>query len=104
MFEINDDGSLNEACDFHQHVGGSMVQADRQNEPHAHSVTMAPSNNQLIVCDLGLDKVLVYDIDHEAGKIVLNEDASADRGQVKVRATSRSTPTAPPRSLSTRSV
>ena len=78
MFAINDDGSLNEACDFHQHVGGSMVQADRQNEPHAHSVTMAPSNNQLIVCDLGLDKVCVYDIDHDAGKIVLNEDASAD--------------------------
>ena len=78
MFEINDDGSLNETCDFHQHVGGSMVEPTRQNEPHAHSVTVSPGNNQLIVCDLGLDKVLVYDIDHDGGKLVLNEGASVD--------------------------
>ncbi len=78
MFAINEDGSLNEACDFHQHVGGSNVVPSRQGEPHAHSVTVDPTNRRLIVCDLGLDKVLVYDIDHEAGKINLNEDASAD--------------------------
>ena len=78
MFEVNGDGSINEACDFHQHEGGSMVEPSRQNEPHAHSVTVSPGNNQLIVCDLGLDKVLVYDIDHDGGKLVLNEGASVD--------------------------
>ena len=70
--------AFNEACDFHQHEGGSMVEPSRQNEPHAHSVTVSPGNNQLIVCDLGLDKVLVYDIDHDGGKLVLNEGASVD--------------------------
>ena len=78
MFEVNADGSLNEACDFHQHLGGSNVEPSRQDGPHAHSVTVSPNNNQLIVCDLGLDKILVYDIDHEGGKLVLNEGASVD--------------------------
>ena len=54
---------------------GGAVKAERA---HAHSVTVSPGNNQLIVCDLGLDKVLVYDIDHDGGKLVLNEGASVD--------------------------
>ncbi len=78
MFEVENDGSLSEACDFHQHEGGSGVVEARQMEPHAHSVTISPDNKRVVVCDLGLDKVLVYDIDLENGKLMLNADSSAD--------------------------
>lgn len=78
MFKIQSDGSISEACDFHQHKGGSGIVPGRQMQPHAHSVTIAPGNNHLIVCDLGLDKVIVYDIDHQNAKITPNEEASAD--------------------------
>lgn len=78
MLRINADGSLTEACEFVQHEGGSGVVPERQMEPHAHSVTLTPDNRHVVVCDLGLDKVLVYAIDHDAGKLMLNESASAD--------------------------
>lgn len=78
MLPLGDDGALGEACDFHQHIGGSGVIKERQLEPHAHSVTLTPDNRHVVVCDLGLDKVLVYRINHDAGKLELNESASTD--------------------------
>ena len=78
MLPIGDDGALGEACDFIQHEGGSGVIKARQLEPHAHSVTLTPDNRHVVVCDLGLDKVLVYRINLEDGKLELNESASAD--------------------------
>ena len=78
MLPLGEDGALGEACDFHQHEGGSGIVKERQLEPHAHSVTLTPDNRHVAVCDLGLDKVLVYRIDHVRGKLQLNEAASAD--------------------------
>lgn len=77
MLPISSDGALGEACDFIQHKGGSGVVKSRQMEPHAHSVTLTPDNRHVVVCDLGLDKVMVYRIIHDSGKLELNEDASA---------------------------
>ncbi len=78
LFRITADGALSEACDFHQHQGGSAVVESRQLEPHAHSVTISPDNRHVIVCDLGMDKVLVYRLDLDNGKLILNEDSSTD--------------------------
>ena len=60
MFEINDDGSCERSVRLPSaRLAGAWLKPDRQNEPHAHSVTVwHRANNQLIVCDLGLDKVL----------------------------------------------
>ncbi len=62
------DGHLGEATDFIQHEGKS-VNPERQTGPHAHCVTLSPDNRFAFVCDLGLDKVMVYQFDAEHGKL-----------------------------------
>ncbi|MCX8156904.1 MAG: lactonase family protein [Verrucomicrobiae bacterium] len=56
---IRADGSLGEAASLIQHQGAS-VNPQRQKGPHAHSVDVDPANRFVLVCDLGLDKVLTY--------------------------------------------
>lgn len=67
-FPTGDDGSLGEAGSFHQHEGSS-VNEKRQKGPHAHSANINAAGMQAFVCDLGLDKVLMYDLDAKAGKL-----------------------------------
>ncbi|AWT59771.1 MAG: 6-phosphogluconolactonase [Candidatus Moanabacter tarae] len=61
-FPVMSDGSLGEANSFIQHKGKSGVHPTRQNQSHAHSIFLDPSNRFALVCDLGLDQVLVYRI------------------------------------------
>ncbi len=68
VLPINDDGSLGELSDFIQHEGSS-INPNRQEQAHAHSVNIDSSNSRAYVCDLGLDRVIVYDIDHAIGKL-----------------------------------
>jgi 6-phosphogluconolactonase len=68
------DGRLGEATDFVQHSGKS-VNPERQKGPHAHCVTLDPDNRFAFVCDLGLDKVLVYRFDADEGKLTPHERA-----------------------------
>ena len=49
-----------------QHTGKS-VNPDRQEGSHPHCVTLDPANRFAFVCDLGLDKVLIYRFDAEKG-------------------------------------
>jgi len=69
MFPILDGGALAPASDFVQHAGSS-VDPGRQHEPHAHSATIDPTNRFVLVCDLGLDKILTYRLDLTNGKLV----------------------------------
>jgi 6-phosphogluconolactonase len=59
-----------------QHTGKS-VHPQRQTGPHAHCVTLDPANRFAFVCDLGLDRVMSYRFDAQAGKIVANDPAFA---------------------------
>ena len=68
MVPIGDDGRLGEASDFIQHEGSS-ADPGRQQGPHAHSINVDPGNRFAFAPDLGLDKVLIYEIDF-AGKLV----------------------------------
>src|SRR5208283_3642389 len=68
VFSVAQDGSLEKASDFVQHVGSS-VDPKRQNGPHAHSTVLDSTGNFALVPDLGLDKVLVYRVDAEHGKL-----------------------------------
>lgn len=74
---INDDGSLAELSEFIQHEGSS-VNENRQEHAHAHSVNIDDSNSHAYVCDLGMDKVLTYDIDVENAKLSPSSPASVD--------------------------
>ncbi|MBI1356773.1 MAG: beta-propeller fold lactonase family protein [Acidobacteria bacterium] len=66
-YQVGEDGSLSAPSDFHQHEGSSTT--PRQKGPHAHSVDFSADNRFVMVSDLGLDKVLVYEADVAAGKL-----------------------------------
>ncbi len=76
VLPINDDGSLAAASCVVQHEGSS-VNPQRQQGPHAHSINLDPSGQFAVVCDLGLDKVLVYRYDADAGTLTPHEPPSA---------------------------
>lgn len=65
-FAIDPDGSLGARTSHHQHEGSS-VNPGRQEGPHAHDIVLDPAGKHVLVCDLGLDKVLVYDYDAAGG-------------------------------------
>lgn len=68
---IQSDGSLGAAATTIQHVGSS-VNPKRQAGPHAHFITPSPDNRFALACDLGLDKVLVYQLDPAHSKLTTN--------------------------------
>jgi 6-phosphogluconolactonase len=72
VLPVASDGRLGAATDVVQHAGHS-VNPDRQKGPHAHYVTVDPANRFALVCDLGLDKVLVYRFDAQRGKLTPND-------------------------------
>ncbi|HEY3391734.1 MAG TPA: lactonase family protein [Lacipirellulaceae bacterium] len=76
VLPVSSDGRLGEASDVVQHEGKS-VNPQRQEGPHAHCVTLDPANRFLFVCDLGLDKVMIYKFDAANGKLTPNEPAFA---------------------------
>jgi len=78
LFAVGGNGEVLPASDFHQHVGGSILR--RQAGPHAHSINLDPGNRFAIVCDLGLDQVLTYQLDRERGKLVKVADVSVAPG------------------------
>lgn len=59
VYPVREDGGLLPASDTVQHAG-SGVRPDRQEAPHAHSIMSDPSGRYRIVCDLGIDRLMVY--------------------------------------------
>jgi 6-phosphogluconolactonase len=68
------DGRLGDATSIVQHTGKS-VNPERQEGPHAHGVTLDAANRFAFVCDLGLDKVMVYRFDAAQGKLTPHDPA-----------------------------
>jgi len=60
---------------------GTGPDADRQDQPHPHSIVPGPDNVYAYAPDLGADRVFVYDLDPGAGTI-----DPADCGHVDVHA------------------
>ncbi|MEO5977227.1 MAG: lactonase family protein [Chryseolinea sp.] len=48
---------------------GKGVNEKRQAEPHIHSATISADNKFLYVCDLGTDKIYIYQYDAATGKL-----------------------------------
>ncbi|MCO6454974.1 MAG: lactonase family protein [Pirellulaceae bacterium] len=65
---VRADGSLDEAATTFQHAGAS-INPTRQMEPHPHCMVISPDNRFAYVADLGIDQVLGYRLQAEAGKI-----------------------------------
>jgi 6-phosphogluconolactonase len=75
VLPVSADGRLGEATAFIQHTGSS-VNPQRQEGPHAHWIDVAPDNRFAFACDLGLDKIMVYDFNRDAGSLVPHEPPS----------------------------
>ena len=69
VFPVLDDGGIGAATDVVQHEG-SGPNARRQGEPHAHSVNLDPEGHRAYVADLGIDRLMIYDVEAEPGKLV----------------------------------
>lgn len=68
---IREDGSLGQPTDIIQHEGSS-INPQRQQEPHAHSINLDATNRYALAPDLGTDKVMIYELDLEKGKLIPN--------------------------------
>lgn len=70
-FPVQADGSLGAAGSVIRQEGSS-VNPQRQAEPHAHCVVADPANRFALLCDLGLDQVLVFQLDAAAATLAPN--------------------------------
>jgi 6-phosphogluconolactonase len=76
LFPIEADGRLSAACDVHQHEGSS-VHPRRQARAHPHSVNLDPASRFALVADLGSDRVVVYELDPDRGRLIPHPDRDA---------------------------
>ncbi|MFN3192412.1 MAG: lactonase family protein [Aureliella sp.] len=65
--KIEADGRLSNSRDSVQHIGRSVH--PRQKSPHAHCIQFDPSEQFVFAVDLGLDKVLTYELDASSPKL-----------------------------------
>ncbi len=75
LYPVRADGSLDEPSAFVQHSGAS-IDPVRQTGPHAHAVIFSRDNTKLLVPDLGIDTLVVYDFDAVLGRLKQNEERS----------------------------
>src|SRR4030042_6478402 len=71
VFPIMEGGTIGKNVDFIQHKGHS-INPDRQESPHPHSIILSPDTRYVFVPDLGLDKILIYKLEQETGKLSPN--------------------------------
>ncbi|MCX6852261.1 MAG: lactonase family protein [Verrucomicrobia bacterium] len=69
---VKEDGMLGEAATFVQHTGSS-IDSERQKGPNAHSIVISPDNRFALAADLGIDKILIYQLDAAKAKLTPNE-------------------------------
>ncbi len=74
-FPVETNGFLAPASSVIQHHGSS-VNRERQAGPHAHCVAVDGANHRVFVCDLGLDKVMIYRLNEANGELAPEETPS----------------------------
>jgi len=71
-FPVQNDGSLGAAASFVQH-SGSSADPSRQKGPNAHSIVVSPDNRFALAADLGIDKIMIYNLDATTAMLTPNE-------------------------------
>ncbi|MGO9111067.1 MAG: lactonase family protein [Thermoguttaceae bacterium] len=71
---IRPDGGLDPAATVDQHQGSS-VHPSRQTGPFAHCIDADPNNRFALSADLGIDKILIYNLDAARGTLAQHEPA-----------------------------
>lgn len=75
VFKINDDGTLTQT-DSVLHQGATGPQPE-QDSPHVHFADLTP-DQRLVVCDLGMDLVVVYDVSADGKLTAVSRYKSED--------------------------
>lgn len=79
ILPIQEDGHLGPATDVAQH-SGSSVDPERQTAPFVHSIVPDPTNRFAIAADLGADKLVIYEMDLENGKLNKHAEVKVQPG------------------------
>jgi len=61
-------GRINPAASVIDHVGTS-VNPTRQREPHPHMILPSPDGRFALATDLGIDRVMIYEVDGSTGEL-----------------------------------
>ena len=69
VFSVNKDGSIKERTQIVKHGAGSEIVGTRQNASHAHWTGFSPDERFAFVPDLGMDKVVIYEVDTAKSKV-----------------------------------
>ena len=77
VFPIDKDGRLGGHTALIQNYGSS-VNPERQTSPHAHFIQVSNDNRFVMVADLGIDKILIFQFDSVTGSLKPNEPAYID--------------------------
>ena len=64
---------------FYKH-SGSSINPKRQKAPHLHSINMDPDNKRAFVADLGIDKIVVYNLNPESSTLMKHSAISLPPG------------------------
>jgi 6-phosphogluconolactonase len=67
-YHIGTDGKLSEAVSSFQYAGYGPNKG-RQEGPHAHSNTVSADNKFVVSCDLGTDRIHIFEMDPTAGSL-----------------------------------
>ncbi|WP_425615917.1 lactonase family protein [Anatilimnocola sp. NA78] len=68
------DGSLGDVTSFFQHENNPMPDPKgKVRVPRGHSINVSPDNKRAFCADLGLDKVVIYNLDAATGKLTPHE-------------------------------
>ncbi|MGP0579650.1 lactonase family protein [Paenibacillus peoriae] len=78
VFPTTEAGGLGDMSGQVQHTG-SGIRQDRQDAAHPHSIIPDPSGQYALVCDLGLDQIVVYRLT-EDGKLVTHRETDLPPG------------------------
>lgn len=83
VLRVNEDGSIGEITEEIFHKGLGSI-AERNFRPHINCVKMTRDNRFLCAADLGMDHIIVYELNHDSGKlrqvdIIRSEQESAPR-------------------------
>lgn len=79
LYPVRSDGSLGEAIDVARHSGRG-ADPERQEAPHAHCAVFDEAGRYAFAADLGIDKVMVYRLDADRGRLVPNGHAATRPG------------------------
>ena len=71
------DGRLGPRSDFTEHSGPLGPDSKRQERAHAHMIQFDPGGRFVLASDLGLDRVYIYRLDSESGRLMAHSPAWA---------------------------